>query len=79
MITPQWQSTFQIFHIFRRRYYTLEWFLGFRHCPLSDGQLVGKASGNGEGRATGNDNPVTHIHIARVGRGVAGGGWWWVA
>lgn len=30
---------------------------------LSDEQLVGKASGNGEGRATntGNDNPVTHI------------------
>lgn len=44
---------------------------------LSDEQLVGKASGNGEGRATntGNDNPVTHIPVAR-GR-MVGASWWW--
>jgi len=32
--------------------------------------LVGKASGNGEGRATGSDdNPVTHIPAERVDGG----------
>lgn len=37
---------------------------------LSQEQLVGKASGNGEGRATaGDDNPVTHIPAKRVDGG----------
>lgn len=44
---------------------------------LSDEQLVGKASGNGEERATNtsNDNLVTHIPVAR-GR-MVGASWWW--